>query len=214
MRGAFFTAFVVVFFVSFDEVVIALFVLDKSTSTVPVRLWRGLSEVVKPEAAVVSALMLCAIGFIFTVRHFASGKSRFFSITIAERVRRQIVDVAISLIASIFVGMLPLPLGKLEHIATDLVVIPTIYFALNIVRARSPIWQLITVANAEKPELAGIPQEFAFASVESDIEAAEFLRQGRWINVGSQTLRSLVGMLCEMRWPLFWHGQQRAIAIL
>jgi len=192
MRGAFLTAFVLGFFVSFDEVVIALFVLDKSASTVPVRLWRGLSEVVKPEAAVVSTLLLCTIGFIFMVRHFASGKARFFSISIAERVRRQAVEVAISVGAGILVGVLPLPLGSLEHFVTDLFVVPVMYFALNTVRARSPIWQLIAVANVEKPELAGIPQEFAFSSVESDIEAAEFLRQGRWIDLSSQALRSLV----------------------
>ncbi len=53
-------ALIVGFFVSFDEVVVAVFVLERSLVTVPLRLWQQLSHQATPDPAVIASLMICA----------------------------------------------------------------------------------------------------------------------------------------------------------
>jgi len=47
-------------FVSFDELVIALFTLEGPTATVPLQIWRSISHVVEPRPAVVASLAVTA----------------------------------------------------------------------------------------------------------------------------------------------------------
>ncbi|MDA2938231.1 hypothetical protein MYX75_08225 [Acidobacteria bacterium AH-259-A15] len=51
------TATILGFFVSFDEVVVAVSVLERALITTPLRLWKGLSHQVTPDPAVISVLL-------------------------------------------------------------------------------------------------------------------------------------------------------------
>lgn len=64
-----FYSFVVGFFVSFDEVVVALFVIQSSAVTVPRRLWDNVSHLATPDPAVIAVLLLALF-----VLAFAAGE--------------------------------------------------------------------------------------------------------------------------------------------
>lgn len=66
LRPALFAA-VVGFFVSFDEVVIAIFVIDSSDVTIPKRLWNEASQLATPEPAVIAVMLLFAFAVLLVV---------------------------------------------------------------------------------------------------------------------------------------------------
>jgi len=63
LRKAVWTAFFVGFFFSFDELVIATFVIDSPLVTVPKRLWDQLPQTMNPMPAVISCLLIATYGF-------------------------------------------------------------------------------------------------------------------------------------------------------
>jgi putative spermidine/putrescine transport system permease protein len=73
MRGAVATALVIGFFASFDDIVIATFVLDSSTVPAQRRLWNQFERSQDPSPAVVSTLLLGAYLVITAVRVVAAG---------------------------------------------------------------------------------------------------------------------------------------------
>ena len=53
------TACIFSFLASFDEVVVALFITDSSTKTLPVRMWEGIRFEIDPTSIAVSVLLIC-----------------------------------------------------------------------------------------------------------------------------------------------------------
>ena len=73
LRKAVWTAFFVGFFFSFDELVIATFVIDSPLVTVPRRLWDQLPQTMNPMPAVISCLLISTYGLAWlTSRVFQS----------------------------------------------------------------------------------------------------------------------------------------------
>jgi putative spermidine/putrescine transport system permease protein len=66
------------FFLSFDEVVLAVYLLEGGDVTIPLRLWQNLSHTVTPAPAVISVLIASAAiavtGFIYLLHHVNEGR--------------------------------------------------------------------------------------------------------------------------------------------
>jgi hypothetical protein len=198
MRRAIFAALVLGFFASFDEVVIALFVMDASTYTVPLRLWKDLSHVVNPEAAVISTLLLCAIGTIAAIRYATTGNSGFFAIDLRERWRREkyrFVGAGLAILLSFHPFFEHF--GRLGHGLIELLIGPLTYYLMGTVSAWTPISDVLHLANPERRELRNVPRNFAFRSIKEDVKQAEALRTGHWINVDKEHLRVLTDACFE-----------------
>ena len=176
MRPAIFAALVLGFFASFDEVVIALFVLDASIYTVPLRLWKNVSPVVTPEAAVISTLLLCAIGLMAAVRYATTGNSGFRAIGLRERWARERHRFMVAGCAFVL-SFLPVfeHLGKLGHALIELLSGPVTYYFMGTISAWGPISDVLHLANPEKRELRNVPRDFAFRSIKDDVKRAEEL---------------------------------------
>ena len=82
MNTAVLYSLIVGFFVSFDEIVLALFVLDRAFITVPRRLWNNITQLATPDPAVIAVSLLLAF--------FAIGLigARVLAIVAAHRLRR------------------------------------------------------------------------------------------------------------------------------
>jgi putative spermidine/putrescine transport system permease protein len=211
LRTATFAALVLGFFASFDEVVIALFVLDASIYTVPLRLWKNLSHVVRPEAAVISTLLLCTIGLIAGIRYATAGHSGFFAIGLRERWEREKhrffgAGLAIALsFHPIFEHF-----GRLGHGLIELLSGPLTYYLMGTISAWGPISDVLHLANPERRELRNVPRDFAFRSIKEDVKRAEELRTAHWIEVDRDHLRVLTDA-CFAQCEGFYIGTDRNV---
>lgn len=196
IRAPLTTAFLVGFFLSFDEIVVALFVMEGPTTTVPLHLWRDLFNTVTPEAAVITTLLLCAIIPALLLESAVRKADRQLGIPFKEWLNRQVYHLLLSITSGAVVYKVPAVerLGLFEHYAVTLVSMPVTFFLIGTFEARRGIWKLLTVANPERRKLSEVPRAFAFTSVEYVIDRAEELRQGRWINLDGVALRQLVGV--------------------
>ncbi|MGA2897238.1 MAG: hypothetical protein ABSE27_06540 [Acidobacteriaceae bacterium] len=190
MRVPLTAALLVGFFVSFDEIVIALFVMEGTVTTVPLHLWRDLFNVVSPEAAVVSTILLCTIlpALFMESRIRESGLRP--GIPLLEWLGRQRQDLAVSVLAASVLSLTPsfTHLGILEDSIASLFSGGVLFTVIGIVRAWRGIWKLLTVVNAERVELSEVPRQFALSSIEYVVERAEELRRGRWIDLEAREL--------------------------
>jgi hypothetical protein len=67
--------------------------------------------------------------------------------------------------------------------------------AIAVTRARRPVAQLLAISNYSKRGFGIVPQQFAFTSVDRDIEITEGLKKGHWVSLEREALSRLV-QLC------------------
>lgn len=184
-RLAVYAALIVGFFVSFDEVVIASFVVVGSFVTTPLRLWQGASHLVKPDPAVISTLLLLLTAFCAAVLV----RPREFRLTVEQTFREFLKgfykEIVVGLgCAAVAWALLP-PVTGLSSIPVNGVVSLAVGtaagFGFSLWKARECVLAIVRGVNPE--EFDGVPRSFAYGAIRGVVRRTELLRAGSWIEV-------------------------------
>lgn len=192
-RLAIIGAFVVGFFVSFDEVVTATFVILSSFVTTPLRLWQGASHMMRPDAAVVSTLLLvatAAVGvFLVRPREFRIAAERGLKGALAGFYKEILVGLGCAGVTWAFLPRLEGFGGFVGNATVSLVMGTLAGLAFSLWKARRCLAAIVQGANPEGFD--GIPRAFAYGSIQEVVRRTELLRAGSWIDVSVEENRIL-----------------------
>lgn len=75
LRPALLSSLLLSFMVSFDEVVITIFLSGPNTKTLPVRMWENLHSNIDPTIAAISTILIISVVFIYVIQEIVKVKS-------------------------------------------------------------------------------------------------------------------------------------------
>lgn len=182
-------------FVSFDELVIALFTLEGATATVPLRIWRSISDVVEPRPAVVASLVVAAAAVSWSAyeqlnwRNIRTVRSWWER---ASSMRKE----AVGAIAGIAVVRIFLPHGEgAWHVFAEIIahVLGAIGGGLivGLWKLRSTLRGMLVTVNAEPRGTRKVARRFVLPGVLEDVEALEGLLGGGLAAMSRTQIRRL-----------------------
>jgi len=204
LRPAFF-ATVVGFFVSFDEVVIAIFVIDSSDATIPKRLWNEASQLATPEPAVIAVVLLSAFAFTLVIgeiiRRAAVVRLRRPD---AGRPMRQLLkqfwqDLILHLAATAaasLVTLLPLWGSASWLLKVTVVAALVVLFngAILLRRARAGVVQLVKFAAHETGSESPVVLEYLLSSLGDELKNRRKTLTEKWLELDAKSLEDFVAI--------------------
>ena len=189
------SAFVVGFFVSFDEVVIASILIDSSAYTVPLKLWLERSSEVEPHAATISVLILVLLLSVALAKVFLSDsqvlKKGYSSVeAIWDETWRELLGGTITFIITLVIFRQASPSTSwLTDIILSSVTSIIAAFLVSAYRLKSAILPLLSLASSDH---WSISRKFAEKAVLDVVNNAQKLARGQWTEMGYEHSRALV----------------------
>lgn len=193
MRGTFIAAIIVGFFASFDEIVLALFMLDDTLATTPLKVYRSISQVVQPHAAVTSALLMVTAGSTWFAYSRVPPAQRIDTHTVREwlvGLPKEVVAFALlTVIGYVVVGTH----GELPFVPHAVIAIVCGLFAgtvVGLVRLRGILKRLLFSVNVETV-FRGIARAFVLEGVTEDVRLIKAVEAGGFMEMTQDRMQRL-----------------------
>lgn len=195
-RSAFLAALLLGFFASFDEVVVAITVIQSTAVTAPLKLWQALSYTVTPVPAVVSLLLLIAASAGLLLQKLPEHQ------VTARWIRRKTEALELYWIELSAIGLSALFAwwlldNKLNGVAArwiegslTAVFSITIGFIVGLYRIRAPVRELLRARIGDVRGTDGVTVDFFHRAISIEANQMRSLRGGGWVELTAEELHA------------------------
>lgn len=190
-RDAIIATLVFGFFVSFDEVVVASFVIVSAMVTAPLRLWQSGSHTVQPDPAVVSTLLLIATMGVSVVQMRRKRLDEIAPPVGAGSLklllgwsREAFIGAGVSAATWLWLHFTGATAGESLKALMSLGVGALCSLSLGLWKARRCLGPILKQVNPDG--LSGIPQRFGYETIRAIARRTDLLRAGTWTDVSAE----------------------------
>jgi ABC-type spermidine/putrescine transport system permease subunit II len=193
MRGTFIASVIVGFFASFDEIVLALFMLDDGMATIPLKVYRSISQVVQPHAAVTSAIVMVAAGTTWFLYSRTRPSPRFDVHSLRERLEGLPREVLAFALTTVTIFMLVGGHGDIPLVFHGMVAVLSGLAAGTIVgllRLHNILKLLLISVNVETV-FRGLARAFVLEGVTHDVRLIKAVEAGGFTEMTQDRMQRL-----------------------